>query len=561
MNINAWKYYGKFYRDFYGKLVLNIIVSVVQSLLVLPIAFFVRYAFNVIMPGGDFHILILIGLAIFLLHLLNNGIGLWMRHTTNKITKTATCRFREELIKKCYGLPHTYFNNADTSTLHFIIVNNTEHVDNMSKALIVQMLPALIISTILSVFLLYLNWVLFVLLTAIAPALFMVNKSLGESVEQQTFTFQQSFKTFHKGILFVLQNMDLTKVQTAEESEIKRQRSILKSLYRSSWKMNWLSDAYRTLNNTMVVTIGVIILIVGGINVINQSMSLGDLIAFYVAVGLLKNYLGILFTAIPKIIIGKISLVTLVELAKVKDKEPYSGKRQIPFRGKIALEGVCFGYQNRQVLNDINLTIQPGETVAIIGPTGVGKTTIANLILGYYRPHKGRIYADDQPFDELDLLHIRKHIGVVRQNPIIFPGTILENIVYGSPNKSIEHVKYAAELATANLFINKLPKNYNTFVGEGGTLVSGGEHQSIVIARALLRRPKLLILDEPTTHLDEDAIRQLIKNLKGLNQDTSILIISHDINIVQETNRVYELHEECIKTNGNYITLLTEDNI
>ena len=98
-------------------------------------------------------------------------------------------------------------------------------------------------------------------------------------------------------------------------------------------------------------------------------------------------------------------------------------------------------------------------------------------------------------------------------------------------------------------------------MGEGGTLVSGGEHQSIAIARALLRRPKLLILDEPTTHLDEDAIRQLIKNLKGLNQDTSILIISHDINIVKEANRVYKLHEECIKANGNYITLLTEDNI
>jgi ABC-type bacteriocin/lantibiotic exporter with double-glycine peptidase domain len=193
------------------------------------------------------------------------------------------------------------------------------------------------------------------------------------------------------------------------------------------------------------------------------------------------------------------------------------------------------------VLRDVTLTINPGSTVALVGPNGSGKSTIGNLILGFYRPQTGELCADDQPFTELDMVHLRRQIGVVTQDPILFPGTIWENITYGAPNVSSSQVIQAAKLATAHESIDQLPKGYQTFVGEDGILLSGGQRQRIALARALLREPALLILDEPTNHLDEAGVRQLMGSLDQLGNAPTILMISHDVAIVDQAEYIYVL--------------------
>jgi len=285
-------------------------------------------------------------------------------------------------------------------------------------------------------------------------------------------------------------------------------------------------------------------------------MTLGELLSFYTAVALLRTHLNTISSCVPQIIEGNESVTTLFSLLETKDSRPYSGARQIAFSGKITLELVHFQYKDHPVLHDINLTIHPGTTVAIVGPNGSGKTTIANLILGFYRPQTGRLCADDHPFDELDIMHLRRHIGVVTQNPIIFPGTILENITYGCPDVSSQQMVRASELATAHEFIQELPQGYDTFVGEGGVLLSGGQRQRIVIARALLGQPKLLILDEPTNHLDEAAVRQLMNSLKRLDSVPTTIIISHDMDIGREAQHVYVLQKGRIAASGDPTTLL-----
>ncbi len=169
------------------------------------------------------------------------------------------------------------------------------------------------------------------------------------------------------------------------------------------------------------------------------------------------------------------------------------------------------------MLQAINLTLSPGQTVVVVGPNGSGKTTLLNLLLGFYRPQQGQLYADEQPFSQLDLIHLRRSIAVVSQDPVIFPGTIRENLTYGCPEVSFQRIIEAAHLATAHEFIEQLPQGYDTFVGDNGVLLSGGQRQRLAIARALLRQPKLLILDEPTNHLDATAVEQLMHHLKKLD--------------------------------------------
>jgi ABC-type multidrug transport system fused ATPase/permease subunit len=273
-------------------------------------------------------------------------------------------------------------------------------------------------------------------------------------------------------------------------------------------------------------------------------MSLGAFLSFFVAVTFLNTYLQIIFSTIPQIIEGNESLNTLYDMICLEYKLPYNGLNEISFSGGICLESVSFGYKNEHLLKEINLSIRPSSIVILIGPNGTGKSTIVHLIMGFYRPQDGIVLADDHPYNNLDIISLRKHIGVVLQDPVIFSGTIRDNIAYGNPEASETDVEKACELAVALDFIKGLPQGFNTPVGEGGVLLSGGQRQRIVIARALLRKPKLLIFDEPTNHLDEPTVSRLLGNLKKLEESPAILIVTQDVNISNEAHVIYFLDEK-----------------
>jgi len=252
---------------------------------------------------------------------------------------------------------------------------------------------------------------------------------------------------------------------------------------------------------------------------------------------------------IPNLIAGNESLNALHDLLRTNANLPYTGQQLIQFSGRVQYDSVCFGYLEQPVLKGIDLVIEPSQIVAIRGPNGAGKSTLAHLLLGFYRPQQGRLLADGLPYEQLDIASLRRGIGVVMQDPIIFPGTIRENILYGHADATEAALEQAAKLATAHDFIQQLPKGYETFVGEEGVMLSGGQRQRIAIARALLRQPKLLLLDEPTNHLDTRVIHQLLQNLQSLQPAPTILIISHDAEVINIAQYIYTMRDGQIVAN------------
>ncbi|MBN1260015.1 MAG: ABC transporter ATP-binding protein [Anaerolineae bacterium] len=543
MKPDVRRYYASLYRGTMGRVIFSIAISIVQSLLYIPIVLLVQTAFDRAIPTGDAQRLVVLGGAAVLLYLINGALALYTRYTVLAITKSAIRELRNDLVARSYMLSRAYYTRADRGQLHTAIVMDTERVDIMTNVLIGKLLPALMVSVVLSALLAILNWRLFLVILATLPILFVASRTLGKQMRKRIKGYHASFEKFSRDILFALRIMDLTRIQGAEATEIAHQQASIEHLRQTSGTMAWLVTAYALVQDTIVATAGIAVMITGGWAVFRSQMTLGALFSFYTALALWRAPILTISAALPRILEGFASLQHLRSLLYDAESRPYAGTRREAFSGAIILENVSFRYADHPILHRIDLALRPGETVAIVGRNGTGKTTLANVILGFYRPQEGRVLADGRPYTELEIGHLRRFMGVVQQDPIVFPGTVLENITYGRPDATPEEVTRATELAAAHAFIEQLPQGFETFVGEEGILLSGGQRQRIAIARALLREPRLLILDEPTDHLDVEAIERLLRTLQTLDPAPAILIISHDMDVVRIADQVFTLGE------------------
>jgi len=232
-------------------------------------------------------------------------------------------------------------------------------------------------------------------------------------------------------------------------------------------------------------------------------------------------------------------------------------------RGHVRFDCVDFGYEpGRPVLHDVSLEARPGEIIAIVGPTGSGKSTLVSLIPRFFDPWSGRVEYDGVDIRDVRLSDLRAHISIVLQEPILLPLTIAENIAYGRPEASKTEVIAAAEAANADIFIRHLPHGYDTIIGERGATLSGGERQRLAIARALLKDAPVLILDEPTSALDAQTEKLLLAALEHLMSGRTTFVVAHRLSTVRWADRIIVLnggrvveagtHEELIGTNGLY---------
>ena len=540
-NANAWRYFSRFYRCRLGRLTWLSMVAALQALLVLPVLYLIRQAFDIAIPNQDIAMLALIGGGIFLIRLAGTGVALWLRAAYLRIIKFAITQIRETLLRKLYSLPRSIYTEMDRDQVHTRLVLDTERIDNMSDALFSTIWPSMLTAGVLVTVLLVLSPVLLLATAALLPFIFVAGMYSGKYVKRSVFTFQRAFETFSKGTLFVLHHMELTRIQATEEEEIRKQVGHLNDLRSSGEDMAFRFAVNSQIQNTLTGIAVIIILVVGGSLVATAHMSLGEFIAFYVAAGLLNTYMNNIVNALPQLITGNESMVTLEKLARTETTPPYSGNRHIDFHGAISLHGVSFSYGDEPILTDIDLETIPGDIVALIGPNGAGKSTIVHMVLGFYRPGSGHLTADNIDYDELDIADLRRRIGVVQQHPGFFSGSIAENIRYGTSNITHEDIVRASKCALFNDFIEGLARGYDTPVGADGVLLSGGQCQRMAVARALLRNPGLLILDEPTNHLDTESVGRLLENISRLDNSPAILIISHDPAVFSIATRVYRL--------------------
>jgi len=230
--------------------------------------------------------------------------------------------------------------------------------------------------------------------------------------------------------------------------------------------------------------------------------------------------------------------------------------------GQVVLENVSFGYlENQHILHNISLQISAGETIALVGSSGAGKTTLVSLLLRFYDPTHGRITLDGYDLRTLKLQSLRRNVAIVLQEPVLFCASIRENIAYGLPDASIEAIKAAARAAGAHKFIEGLPNGYDTPIGERGVTLSGGQRQRLSIARAFLMDAPVLIMDEPTSALDAETEAHLLETLEQLMKGRTTIIIAHRLSTIRGADRIVVLKEGEVKEVGTHEELLATGSV
>lgn len=546
----ALRGYLSFYSGMRLAVGLALTLAVVQPLALIPIPWLAKRAFDTFISRGDVAALALAGLAILVLQLAHAGLALWARRVTLDVSKRAIARMREDLIAKFYSLPRTFLAEADRAALHTRAVDDTERLDVMTNALVTQFLPPVLVGVALGLVLLSLSPRLLAVTLAFAPPVLLTSRFLGVRVRRELVAFRASFEAFSRGVLFVLWKRDLTQAQAAEEEEIARQGAQIEHLRTTSGRMAWLATAYSLLHGAIFAAAGVTVFVVGGRDVIRGTMTAGTLASFFVTLGILRTQMSVLSGSLPQLVGGRAALEAVLGVLALPSPPPPGARRPLAFRGDLRLEQVVYGYDRGAVpvLRGVDLAVAPGEAVALVGENGAGKTTLLNLVLGFGEPWSGRLLADGNPYGTFDLVSLRRRIGSVLQDPLVVRGTIAENVAYGTPGATRAALEEAARLAFLDVVLARMPRGWDEPVGEDGGTLSGGARQRVALARAILRRPSLLLLDEPTAHLDLQTVRSVIGTLRTALPETALLVVTHDRDVARGCDRVMGLAEGRITT-------------
>lgn len=540
----------------------TVIIGTMCMLIVIGVDLFLPYLQQVFIDSGlmkgNQNVIVSVLVWIGIITIIKAMLGYGKEFLYDVLSSWVHQDIKNDLFAHIQTLEFEYFDNMNTGELMSRIGEDAENIwqtIGYGMRLFIENIIYFVISTI----------ILFVLNYKLALACFIVMIPIG-------FIGIKLEKKF--GEIYSKISDQTAEINTIAQEDIAGIK-LVKAFSREKYEINKflkMNKVYYDLNMEQAKIIGdyfppiefltnialVIMIVLGGFLVMDGEVSIGILVAFNGYIWNLiwpMRMLGELTDLLSRTVSSANKIFAIMDKdPSIKTKENFKDVKNI--KGNIKFEGVNFKYDDKLVLKNINLDIKAGSTVAIMGATGAGKSSLINLIGRYYDTCKGSIKIDGIDIKEYNLEFLRKNMAIVPQETFLFSETILNNIKFSNENASFEEIKEASKLACANEFIEGLELGYNTEIGERGIGLSGGQKQRIAIARSLVRKAKILILDDSTSALDMETEHELLKNLSNRKHESTTFIIAHRISAVKNADLIIYLEDGQIKESGTHDELL-----
>jgi ATP-binding cassette subfamily B protein len=512
--------------------------------------------------GIDFHALgtvLLIALAIYVGSAL---LGYLQGYLLNDVVQNTIFRMRSEVEDKLNRLPLRYFDRQPRGELLSRVTNDIDNVSQSLQQTMSQMLNSLLTVIFVVAMMFYISPTLALIALVTIPLTMIVAGTVMKRSQKHFVAQWRRTGTLNAEIEEAFTGHSLVKVFGRQREVQASFEEENEALYESSFSAQFLSGLIMPIMMFIGNLNYVIVAVVGGLRVASGTMTLGDVQAFIQYSRQFAQPITQIASMINLLQSGVASAERVFELLDA-DEEIADDDQPVMVEdphGRVAFEHVSFRYdEDRPLIEDLSLKVEPGQTVAIVGPTGAGKTTLVNLIMRFYELDSGRITLDGIDIAEMRRADIRSEIGMVLQDTWLFRGTIRENIAYGRPDATEDEILEAARATFVDRFVHSLPDGYDTMIDDEGSNVSAGEKQLITIARAFLADPALLILDEATSSVDTRTEALLQHAMAALRIDRTSFVIAHRLSTIRDADLILVMEEGRIVEQGNHDELIALD--
>jgi len=558
------KIFISYYKPYLKLFILDLSCAFLIASIDLAFPLITRQFINDIIPNGKLRIFYIFIIALLMLAIvravLNYIIDYWGHMVGTRMERD----MRRDLFEHLQTLSFDYFDNTKTGHIMSRLVNDLREISELAHHGPEDLFLSLIMLIGSFIILTLIDWRLTLIIYSFLPLLIWYAILKRKKMTSAFRSVRKRIANVNAQLENSISGIRVAKSFTNEEYEIEKfnegNREFNSSREFAYKAMAEFFAGIFFLSNIL----NIITLSVGGFFVYRGFINIGDLVAYLLYINFFLQPIRKLTNFTQQFQNGMTGFERFVEIMKVKpsivDKEDVVTLKEI--KGKIEFKNVAFKYSEKKfVLSKINLTIMPGETMALVGPSGGGKTTLCQLIPRYYEVNDGEILVDGINIKDIKIKSLRENIGLVQQDIFLFTGSIKENILYGKPNSEDEEVVKAAKNANIHDFIMSLPEGYDSYIGEKGIKLSGGQKQRISLARAFLKNPAILILDEATSALDSEAEIIIQQALKKLTIGRTVLVIAHRLSTIKNANQIVVLTDEGIKEKGNHDELIAKDGL
>ena len=565
------KRFVPYYRNYVGIMIMDLFCAALTTVCELVLPLILRYITNLgvnkLRDRGSLSVrtIVTIGALYFVLRIIDGMASFYMAYTGHVMGASIETDMREDAFAHLQKLSDNYFNNTKVGQIMSRITSDlfdvTEFAHHCPEEFFIAFVKTVVSFVILARINVLLTVIIFVLIPVMAVSCSYFNLQVRKAFKRQRNHIGELNARIEDSLLgnkvvraFANEAVEIGKFNRDNQEFLKIKRQTYK--YMAAFQ-----NTIRMFDGLMYV----VVIVAGGIFMIKGLIMPADLVAYTLYVTTLLSTIRRIIEFAEQFQRGMTGIERFTELMDA-NIDIFDEEGAVPLwdvEGEITFKHVSFEYpdDHTPVLSDINLTIKPGEKVALVGPSGGGKTTLCNLIPRFYDPTEGEILLDGQNIRNVTLESLRSNVGVVQQDVYLFSGSVYENIAYGKPGATREEVVRAAKMAGAHEFIDGLKDGYDTYVGERGVKLSGGQKQRISIARVMLRAPKLVVLDEATAALDNESEHLVAESLDKLAAGRTTLTIAHRLTTIQGADRILVLSGSRIVEEGNHDTLMKQRGI